>query len=787
MTTTQNDRIISYTAVGGETVYAYDFPLFFVDETPPSQNPDLQVDRTRAGVVTTLVQDVDYTVQGTGNPGGGTITLTAPALADDIYVLYGVREYRQVSYGAGIPVNRTDMNLDGDKLTQITQQLRRDIDRCVKVPIQDYGALTTVPLEDARKGKILGFDAVNGDVALFDDPTGGTPFTQLTFITQTPDPLAPNAQALSTLPTGLMQSTNATGVVKTVNIDGGEAITVANGDGVAGNPTININIDKQPEDLVPDGAADYVLTYDTSAGNHKKVLLDNLPGGGGGAPANGNYVVAAASGLANERIIGGVEGIQVTDNGAGAAIDVGLNVPSLAETATIDGLNDLVAIYDNSLATHRKVRVRALRDRVNVLDYGAIGDGVADDTAAIQAAIDVGRSVFFPKGLYRITAPLTISTFGQQIMGETALQTYLLTDALSTHDIMRVEASNVEISHLHFRPGSASNICLRIYSGLCNVYQCRFLAHTSGSGTAILLTDTNPVTSAAIAGAYQHTIENNEIGFTGFEFNYGVQSNSPTNGQQANKIINNYFLCSTSIAMDKGGGNVYANNLMQARETGTGVGIDLGANIAGEMIYGNYIERFQDAIFLRRNVADYVQATIFGNHFDNNTITVGPTTNTLYIFKDDLSQTEWNCGWKHNYSSATNMVFTDPTNSTAYRVNATAKSVEPNMLAYQSFQTLTYSANGATQTPTSTWCQITGSDAARTGCFLGNGTRAGQILIIRGYTWAVQIMASTNIKFDGSVASVTFGAAAGNIATMTLIWDPTYSTGTWFELARTVV
>lgn len=36
------------------------------------------------------------------------------------------------------------------------------------------------------------------------------------------------------------------------------------------------------EDATPDGAADYVLTYDASATALKKVLLDNLPGGSGG-------------------------------------------------------------------------------------------------------------------------------------------------------------------------------------------------------------------------------------------------------------------------------------------------------------------------------------------------------------------------------------------------------------------------------------------------------------------------------------------------------------------------
>jgi hypothetical protein len=45
---------------------------------------------------------------------------------------------------------------------------------------------------------------------------------------------------------------------------------------------------------------------------------------------------------------------------------------------------------------------------VNVKDFGAVGDGVADDTAALQAAINSGKKIILD-GVFRITAPLNIN------------------------------------------------------------------------------------------------------------------------------------------------------------------------------------------------------------------------------------------------------------------------------------------------------------------------------------------------------------------------------------------
>ena len=74
-------------------------------------------------------------------------------------------------------------------------------------------------------------------------------------------------------------------------------------------------------------------------------------------------------------------------------------------------------ISDSGVVSDGTTTNRPLSDRfsdsLNVKDFGAKGDGVADDTAAIQAAIDKmedgKHSVVFPSGTYLVSSPIVTS------------------------------------------------------------------------------------------------------------------------------------------------------------------------------------------------------------------------------------------------------------------------------------------------------------------------------------------------------------------------------------------
>jgi hypothetical protein len=81
-----------------------------------------------------------------------------------------------------------------------------------------------------------------------------------------------------------------------------------------------------------------------------------------------------------------------------------------------------------------------LDDQASVRDFGAVGDGIADDTEAINRALyqlycretnkQIRRSLFFPAGTYRVTETIVIPTWAK-LIGEGADHTIISLDTSS--------------------------------------------------------------------------------------------------------------------------------------------------------------------------------------------------------------------------------------------------------------------------------------------------------------------------------------------------------------------
>jgi len=84
-----------------------------------------------------------------------------------------------------------------------------------------------------------------------------------------------------------------------------------------------------------------------------------------------------------------------------------------ADRVVATGLSEIKDAV-NANATDSEGSFAAIENKlpriVSVKNYGAIGDGVTDDYLAVQAALDIGGTVFFPSGIYLLETQLRIKS-----------------------------------------------------------------------------------------------------------------------------------------------------------------------------------------------------------------------------------------------------------------------------------------------------------------------------------------------------------------------------------------
>ena len=82
----------------------------------------------------------------------------------------------------------------------------------------------------------------------------------------------------------------------------------------------------------------------------------------------------------------------------------GLIVPEMGAIANFDLVYDIVPASEFKINFKRTIpALPEMNTWVSVLDFGAKGDGVTDDTEAIQKAVASAQNVFFPEGWYLIS------------------------------------------------------------------------------------------------------------------------------------------------------------------------------------------------------------------------------------------------------------------------------------------------------------------------------------------------------------------------------------------------
>lgn len=89
---------------------------------------------------------------------------------------------------------------------------------------------------------------------------------------------------------------------------------------------------------------------------------------------------------------------------------------------------------------------------INVLDFGAVGDGVTNDTDAIQSAIDEltsGGVLYFPNGTYAISDELIVNVAGITFIGDNRWSTQIK-QLISNKKIFNITANFTNIQSLGF-------------------------------------------------------------------------------------------------------------------------------------------------------------------------------------------------------------------------------------------------------------------------------------------------------------------------------------------------
>ena len=389
-------------------------------------------------------------------------------------------------------------------------------------------------------------------------------------------------------------------------------------------------------------------------------------------------------------------------------------------------------------AVNRTVQNK-LQESVSVKDFGAIADGVTDNLAAFHAAMAASKNVFIPSGNYYLSATLEIQQGGQRLIGVDGSASGG-SGIYPTHTggiTVRNTFSDVEISNLWIYVRDSSGGVddgtgfYQAGGAWLNLHDCTFYNpdSTGNSGTGIVLDDRN-LASTFIPGSYTHVIDHINMA-RGNNLATGIKTAGTSGGINASRITNCHIVSDNCIEWNFGGGNLIQGNLLQT-STGT-IGTPAGkgynaVNAGSNMLVGNYMEKFAYDVYNGSTIAG--GAPIVSNHHSDNSGAVngfGGGSYTMPFFVDQ--------------SGVRNLTLFE----NAISVIADSQAIGTNQAVVR----------------------IAGDGVVRSACTLSiDNARDGQMLYVRGDSWAVQIVESTTADFGpyGSNDGLIFGTAGSSIS-----------------------
>jgi hypothetical protein len=138
------------------------------------------------------------------------------------------------------------------------------------------------------------------------------------------------------------------------------------------------------------------------------------------------------------------------------------------------------------------------RDFVSVLDFGAVGNGVTDDTTAIQNALGTGKNVYLPPGNYLVSNPgLSMVSNGQRMYGESGAGWLTIIEWNGTSGNNAITISGLQhciIESINIRRNPSNSVNLTSGYGVSfanNAYFCEVrTCKITGTGNGISITGT---------------------------------------------------------------------------------------------------------------------------------------------------------------------------------------------------------------------------------------------------------------------------------------------------------